>query len=121
EDSAKSREVIAACGGAHETIAVQLRLYLADRDRVLGENVLYFVGVHEPDLRPLSRRWVHGMTEILSAHTAPGAARATAVYMDGAVLYALLNDVPRKQAEVRAEITALMDSAARAAPVGHPR
>ncbi|WP_394297267.1 hypothetical protein [Nocardiopsis kunsanensis] len=79
---------------ALEAIAEQLCLYLADRDRVLAENVLYFAGVHQPDLRPLSRRWVHGMTTILSNHTSPAAARATAVYMDGAVLYALLNDTP---------------------------
>lgn len=109
EDLEEISAAIAACGGAPETIAEQLCLYLADRDRVLGENVLYFVGVHEPDLRPLSRRWVHGMTEILSAHTSPGAARATAVYMDGAVLYALLNDVPLNQAELSAAITALMN------------
>ena len=99
EDLEEISAAIAACGGAPETIAEQLCLYLADRDRVL----------HEPDLRPLSRRWVHGMTEILSAHTSPGAARATAVYMDGAVLYALLNDVPLNQAELSAAITALMN------------
>ncbi|GHD34390.1 hypothetical protein GCM10007147_39920 [Nocardiopsis kunsanensis] len=89
---------------ALEAIAEQLCLYLADRDRVLAENVLYFAGVHQPDLRPLSRRWVHGMTTILSAHTSPAAARATAVYMDGAVLYALLNDTPLDQEELRAAI-----------------
>lgn len=104
-------EVIAAGGGTPQSIAEQMCSYLADRDRLLAENVLYFAGVREPDLRPLSRRWVHGMTEILSAYTSFEAARATAVYMDGAVLYALLNDTPLDQAELSAAITALMNTA----------
>ncbi|WP_435112339.1 TetR/AcrR family transcriptional regulator [Nocardiopsis synnemataformans] len=108
EDLEEIAAAVAACGGAPEGIAEQLCLYLADRDRVLGENALYFAGVHEPDLRPLSRRWVHSMAEILSAHTSPRAARATAVYMDGAILYALLNDTPLDQEELGAAITALM-------------
>lgn len=110
EDLEEIAAAITACGGSPEGIAEQLCLYLADRDRVLGENALYFAGVHEPDLRPLSRRWVHGMSEILSSHTSPGAARATAVYMDGAVLYALLNDTPLDRAELTAAIAALMNT-----------
>lgn len=101
--------VIAARGGTPEAIAEQMCSYLVDRDRILAENVLYFSGVREPELRSLSRRWVHGMTEILSAYTSLEAARATAVYMDGAVLYALLNDVPLNQEELGAAIAALMN------------
>lgn len=108
DDLEEIAEAIAGCEGAPETIAERLCLYLADRDRVLAESVLYFAGVHESDLRPLSRRWVQGMTEILSTHTSLRAARAAAVYMDGAILYALLNDTPLDQEELSAAVTALM-------------
>src|SRR5699024_9329716 len=113
EDLEEISAAIAACGGAPETIAEQLCLYLADRDRVLGENVLYFVGVHEPDLRPLSRRLVHGTPGSLSPRTSPGAAPATAADTDGAVLYALLTDVRLNPAELSAAITALVHIDAR--------
>src|SRR5690625_3773311 len=68
EDLEEISAAIAACGGAPETIAEQLCLYLADRDPGLGGHVRSFGGGPEPDLAPLYRRCVHGMTQLRAAH-----------------------------------------------------
>ncbi|WP_434740516.1 TetR/AcrR family transcriptional regulator [Micromonospora sp. SH-82] len=95
-------------GGRPEGIAAMFAEYLSDRERLQADNLIYYAGVYQPELRPLARRWVRGVAEILGAYTSPEAALATAVYMDGVILHAMLNDQPIDEPALRMAIAALM-------------
>ncbi|GAA0990074.1 TetR/AcrR family transcriptional regulator [Nocardiopsis tropica] len=98
------------CDGRPEGIAALFAAYLGDRERLRAESLLYFAGVDNPELRPFAQQWVQGVTEILQAYAAPEAARATAVYLDGVILYTLLHDRPLDEAALRMAIAALMST-----------
>ncbi|MER5459060.1 hypothetical protein ABT008_30280 [Micromonospora sp. NPDC002389] len=97
-----------ACAGSAEGLAALFTTYLSDHARLQAESLLYFAGVHQPELRPYAQRWVKGMTEILSAYATHEAAQATALYLDGVILYTLLHDRPVDERSLRMAITALM-------------
>ncbi|MFC4564931.1 TetR/AcrR family transcriptional regulator [Nocardiopsis mangrovi] len=102
---------LAAGGGAPAAVARSLSDYLADPRRVQADSALYFAGAQHSELRPLALRWFDGMTRILSAHTDPEAARAVAVYADGAMMHALVHDEPLDMAAITRAVTALMGAA----------
>ncbi|NJQ04491.1 TetR/AcrR family transcriptional regulator [Streptomyces lonarensis] len=110
EDLRETAQALEACGGRPEGIAAKFAAYLSDHSLLQAENVLYHAGVYEPEMRPLARRWIEGMTDILSAYTSPAAAQATALYMDGVVLHTLITERPTGEAELCTAIAALMNA-----------
>ncbi|PDP89516.1 TetR family transcriptional regulator [Glycomyces fuscus] len=108
EELREFAEDVRGCDGRPEGIAALFTAYLSDRERLRAESLLYFAGMHKPELRPFAQHWVLGVTEILQAYASPEAAQATAVYLDGVILHTLLNDRPFDEAALRMAITALM-------------
>ncbi|WP_233515440.1 TetR/AcrR family transcriptional regulator [Marinitenerispora sediminis] len=99
---------IAAGGGDPAAVAAIFAAYLDDSVQVRTDAALYLAGIHRPALRPLARRWLDGLTQVLSAYTAPEAARSVAVFVDGATLYALLHDAPLDLDSLTRAVAALM-------------
>jgi DNA-binding transcriptional regulator YbjK len=67
---------------------------LADHARFHALNELYTAASHRPELRPLARLWFNGLIDVLEPHVGRDTARAMAVFVDGALLHALINDEP---------------------------
>jgi DNA-binding transcriptional regulator YbjK len=67
---------------------------LADHDRYRAVNELYTAASHRPELRPLARLWSDGLIKILEPHTGRRAAHALTVFIDGALLHALITGEP---------------------------
>ncbi|WP_106982581.1 TetR/AcrR family transcriptional regulator [Streptomyces megasporus] len=101
-------EELAAADGDPAVLAEALHACLADRGQVRADAALYFAAIRRPALRSLALRWFDGLTEILSAHTDPDAARAVAVFSDGATVHAVLHDEPLDVAALTHTITTLM-------------
>jgi len=99
---------IADSRGRPEAVAALIHDYLRDGDQVRADAELYLAGVHRPDLRPLTLRWFEGLVRILAEHTTPRAARALALYVDGAMLHALTHDEPLDPDELVFAVTSLM-------------
>ncbi|GLU49985.1 TetR/AcrR family transcriptional regulator [Nocardiopsis ansamitocini] len=110
EELREIAQAVQSCRGSAEGIAAQFASYLSDRARLQAENLLYYAGVTQPELRPFAQLWIRRITEILSEYTAPEAAQATAVYLDGVILHALLHDRPIDEAALRMAIAALMST-----------
>lgn len=108
EELRELAEEIRGCDGRPEGIAALFAAYLEDRERLRAENLLYFAGIHKPELRPYARHWVLGITEILQAYASPEAAQATAVYLDGVLMHTLISDQPFDEASLSMAVTALM-------------
>jgi DNA-binding transcriptional regulator YbjK len=76
------------------TLARLAAEYLADHDRYRACNELYTAASHRPELRPHARLWLDGLIAILAPRTGRNAARAAAVFIDGALLHALITGEP---------------------------
>lgn len=76
------------------TLARLTAEYLADRDRYRALNELYTAAGHRPELRQLARQWSDGLIALLEPYTGRDRAEAIAVFIDGALLRALITDAP---------------------------
>ncbi|MBE1547022.1 DNA-binding transcriptional regulator YbjK [Mycobacterium sp. OAS707] len=68
--------------------------YLTDHDRYRACNELYTAASHRPELRPHARLWLDGLIAILEPKTGHNAAQAAAIFIDGALLHALITGEP---------------------------
>lgn len=66
--------------------------YLKDKEqlRIWGE--LYTVANHRPELRPHVDLWRDGMVRILTKHMSDNAAHTLAIFLDGVLLHALIDE-----------------------------
>jgi TetR/AcrR family transcriptional regulator, regulator of biofilm formation and stress response len=101
-------EAIAAGADLADTLAALTAGYVRDRPRMLVETELYLAAAHRPGLRPMARAWIDGLTEILAAHVSVEAARAAVVFIDGAVVSALICDRPIDTPALRESLAALL-------------
>lgn len=89
------------------TLAALTAGCLAQPEQILTVNELYLAATRHPELRPLARVWSEGLAEVLAPHTGPAAARAVAMFLDGALLHALASDTTPTAADLAAAIRAL--------------
>lgn len=89
------------------TLAALTTECLTRPEQMLTVNELYLAATRHPELRPLAGVWFEGLVEVLTPHTGPAAARAVAVYLDGALLHALASDTTPAAAELADPIRAL--------------
>ncbi|AGB22520.1 hypothetical protein Mycsm_02165 [Mycobacterium sp. JS623] len=68
--------------------------YLTEHDRYRACNELYTAASHRPELRPHARLWLDGLIAILEPRTGHDAAQAAAIFIDGALLHALITGEP---------------------------
>jgi len=68
--------------------------YLTDNDRYRACNELYTAASHRPELRPHARLWLDGLIALLEPQTGRNAAQAAAIFIDGALLHALITGEP---------------------------
>lgn len=104
------REWSAALDGSNDlpaTLAALTADYLARPEQLLTVNELYLAAARLPELRPLARVWFDGLVDILTPHTGPVAARAVAIYLDGALLHALTAEAAPDTTALIAPIAAL--------------
>jgi DNA-binding transcriptional regulator YbjK len=87
-------EALAETTDLPRTLARLTAEYLADHDRYRACNELYTAASHRPELRPLARLWSDGVVDVLARHVSRDAARAMTVFIDGALLHALITDEP---------------------------
>ncbi|MGW0178901.1 TetR/AcrR family transcriptional regulator [Nocardia sp. NPDC003345] len=80
---------------------------LAEPEQTLTVNELYLAATRHPELRPLARVWFDGLVQILTPYAGPAAARAVAIFLDGALLHALSSDSPLHAEDLIAPIAAL--------------
>jgi DNA-binding transcriptional regulator YbjK len=76
------------------TLARLAAEYLADHGSYRACNELYTAASHRPELRPLARLWFDGLIAILEPRTGRTAAQAAAIFIDGALLHALITNEP---------------------------
>jgi DNA-binding transcriptional regulator YbjK len=81
---------------------------LADHDRYRAVNELYTAASHRPELRPLALLWSDGITKILEPHTGRTTAKAIAVFIDGALLHALITGEPLNTTVVTESLAKLL-------------
>jgi DNA-binding transcriptional regulator YbjK len=101
-------DAIAAGADLADTLADLTAAYVRDRPRILVETELYLAAAHRPELRPMAHAWIDGLTAILAARVSPDAARAAVVFIDGAVVHALIYDRPIDTATLRESLAALL-------------
>lgn len=65
-----------------------------DQDRYRAVNELYAAASHRPELRPHARLWLDGVIAILEPRIGRSAAQSAAIFIDGALLHALITDEP---------------------------
>ena len=65
-----------------------------DQDRYRAVNELYTAASHRPELRPHARLWLDGLIAILEPKIGHNAAQAAAIFIDGALLHALITGEP---------------------------
>lgn len=76
------------------TLARLTAEYLTDHDRYRACNELYTAASHRPELRPHARLWLDGLIAILEPRAGHNAAQAAAIFIDGALLHALITGEP---------------------------
>jgi TetR/AcrR family transcriptional regulator, regulator of biofilm formation and stress response len=81
---------------------------LADDDRYRAANELYAAASHRPELRPLARLWFDGLIKILEPRTGHSAAQAAAIFIDGALLHALITGEPLRTAALTESLAKLL-------------
>ncbi|MEU4837998.1 TetR/AcrR family transcriptional regulator [Nocardia testacea] len=89
------------------TLAALTADYLARPEQLLTVNELYLAAARLPELRAPARVWFDGLVEILTPHIGPVAARAVAIYLDGALLHALTTESAPDAGALTAPIAAL--------------
>jgi DNA-binding transcriptional regulator YbjK len=87
-------DVLAETTDLPSTLARLTGDYLTDDDRYRACNELYTAASHRPELRPHARLWLDGLIAILEPRTSPNAAQAAAIFIDGALLHALITGEP---------------------------
>jgi TetR/AcrR family transcriptional regulator, regulator of biofilm formation and stress response len=90
------------------TLARLTAEYLTDHEQFRALNELYTAASHRPELRPLARLWFVGLVDILEPHIGRGAAQSVAVFIDGALLHALIADQPLSTDVLTAGLAKLM-------------
>ncbi|BBX72701.1 DNA-binding transcriptional regulator [Mycobacterium shinjukuense] len=68
--------------------------YLGDPGRNRTLNELYLAATHRPELQPLARLWPDGLAALLAPRVGRRAAEAVTVFLDGAMLHALITGTP---------------------------
>jgi DNA-binding transcriptional regulator YbjK len=68
--------------------------YLTDHERYRACNELYTAASHRPELRPHARLWLDGLIAIIEPRTGRNAAQTAAIFIDGALLHALITGEP---------------------------
>jgi TetR/AcrR family transcriptional regulator, regulator of biofilm formation and stress response len=81
---------------------------LADHHRYRAVNELYTAASHRPELRQLARLWSDGLIAVLEPHTTRSTAEAVAVFIDGALLHALITGEPLSTAALAEALTKLL-------------
>ncbi len=102
------RQELAARNGDPTGFCEVLRAYLQDRGQVRTDFALIAGAVENSELWPLGRIWFDGLVSALAEHAAPDAARAIAVFADGALVHALLHDEPLDTDFLYRTVVALM-------------
>jgi TetR/AcrR family transcriptional regulator, regulator of biofilm formation and stress response len=87
-------EELTATADLPGTLARLTAEYLTDHDRYRACNELYTAASHRPELRPHARLWLDGLIALLEPHTGRNAAQAAAIFIDGALLHALITGEP---------------------------
>ncbi|MET7464686.1 TetR family transcriptional regulator [Nonomuraea sp. NPDC005501] len=90
------------------TLAALTAAYLRERDRMVIWNELYAAAAHRPELRPLARLWIDGLTAVLAGRADARAARAAAMFVDGALLHCLIDDEPLDAGWLERSLAALL-------------
>ena len=79
-----------------------------DQDRYRAVNELYTAASHRPELRPPARLWFDGLVAVLEPRTGRGAAQSAAIFIDGALLHALITDEPLSTTALAASLAKLL-------------
>ena len=79
-----------------------------DQDRYRAVNELYTAASHRPELRPLARLWFDGLVAVLEPRAGRAAAQAAAIFIDGALLHALITDEPLSTAALSEALAQLL-------------
>jgi TetR/AcrR family transcriptional regulator, regulator of biofilm formation and stress response len=90
------------------TLAALVADYLSESDRYRAVNELYTAAAHHRELRPLARVWDEGLRKLLEPHCGRSAAEAVTVFIDGALVHALITDAPLDSARLTDAIARLM-------------
>jgi len=101
---------LAATNDLPGTLARLTAEYLADQDRYRAVNELYTAAGHRPELRHLAQLWSDGLIAILEPRTGRGAAQAAAVFIDGALLHALITGEPLSTAALGQALAKLLSN-----------
>lgn len=101
------KDALAKANDLPATLASLTAECLADHERFHALNELYTAASHRSELRPLARLWFDGLIDVLEPHLGRDEARAVAVFIDGAILHALINDEPLSTAALTDALTKL--------------
>lgn len=73
-------------------LARGLLAYLEQTDQLSLTCALYGAALTDPSLRPAVNRWLDGQAALLAPHIGAEAARAVAMFLDGAVLHTVFRE-----------------------------
>jgi DNA-binding transcriptional regulator YbjK len=107
---ARIERELAGAGDPAHTVARLSHEWLRSGELQRRETVIYTAAIDDPALRPLAMRWFDGFVAVLSRHTDPAAARAIAVFFDGATLHAVLTGEPMTPDDLTSAVVSLWRS-----------
>ena len=81
---------------------------MIDDDRYRAVNELYTAASHRSELRPLARLWFDGLVAVLEPRTGRSAAQTAAIFIDGALLHALITGEPLSTAALAEALAKLL-------------
>lgn len=90
DELARVKQRLANSDDVVATLCSMVDSYLNGHTHMIIWNELYTSASHRPELRPLARVWSEGLADILSVYMSQEAAMAVTMFIDGALIHALI-------------------------------
>lgn len=87
-------EQVAVTDGDLATLVDVLYTYLNDHNQIRTDTALYIAATQQKELRSLALKWFNGILQILSKYTDRKKAKTIAIFIDGAIVHAMLHEEP---------------------------
>lgn len=102
-----TREALAAQGASAHTIATLVHAGLVDARAMRADRAVVTAAVHDPRLREMARTWSAQIVDLLEPTHGVERARAAAVFIDGLLWHAQLNDEPLPVTTIETALAAI--------------
>lgn len=108
EQMQRIRSVIGERGAGADALAELITQSLADAPAVRADRAVVTAAVHDPRLRELARQWRQQVVGMLEPAHGPDRASAAAIFLDGIMWHAMINDDPLPQHIIESALAGIL-------------